>query len=100
MRRSGDRTRSGPILKTGNRSLRRLLVEAAWQWKKRDPVAGKLFRRLLRATANSQKAIVGVARRLAILLWRILTGRIQYRLDRAPEEARPPEPESAAAATS
>ena len=99
VRRSGDRTRSGPILKTGSRSLRRLLVQAAWQWKKRDPVAGKLFSRLLRATASSQKAIVGVARRLAILLWRILTGRIEYRLDRAPEEARPPEPEPAAAAT-
>jgi transposase len=100
VRRSGEQIRSGPILKTGSRSLRRLLVEAAWRWKSRDPAAGRLFSRLLRATASSKKAIVGVARHLVILLWRILTGRIDYRLGRAPEEARPPDRGPAAVAAS
>ena len=73
VRQSGERTRNGPILKTGSRSLRSVLVEAAWQWVRRDPAANALYRDLLAATASPNKAIVGVARHLAILLWTILT---------------------------
>jgi transposase len=73
VRQSGERTRSGPILKTGNRVLRCLLVEAAWQWVRHDPGAKARYRQLLAATGTPNKAIVGVARHLAILLWRLLT---------------------------
>lgn len=78
VRQSGERTRSGPILKTGNRVLRSLLVEAAWQWVRHDPAAKALYRHLAAATATPNKAIVGVARHLIILLWRILTTGIVY----------------------
>jgi len=78
VRQSGERTRSGPILKTGNRFLRCLLIEAAWQWVRHDPGAKALYRHLLAATASPNKAIVGVARHLAILLWRILTTGLVY----------------------
>jgi transposase len=73
VRRSGSITRSGPIVKAGNTTLRSVLIEAAWSWVRRDPVAKALFRRLLANTASGQKAIVGVARHLAVLLWRIVT---------------------------
>lgn len=73
VRRSGTTVRSGPIVKAGNGTLRAVLVEAAWSWVRCDPAAKALFRRLAANTASRQKAIVGVARHLAILLWRILT---------------------------
>ena len=73
VRRSGSVTRTGPIGKAGNATLRTVLVEAAWSWVRCDPAAKVLFRRLVTNTACGQKAIVGVARRLALLLWRIVT---------------------------
>jgi transposase len=78
VRQSGQRTRSGPILKTGNRFLRCLLIEAAWRWKRYDPAARELFNHLLSRTASPNKAIVGVARHLAILLWVIVTAGAPY----------------------
>jgi len=73
VRRSGGTTRGGPIVKCGNTALRKVLVEAAWCWMRCDPGAKKIYRRLVANTASTQKAIVGVARHLAILLWRIVT---------------------------
>ena len=76
--RSGGSAKSGPIMKAGNRRVRTMLVEAAWQWKKNDPAARATFKRLAARRKNSKIAIVAVARRLAILLWRIATGRETY----------------------
>jgi transposase len=73
--RSGQSAKSGPIMKAGNRRVRTMLVEAAWQWQRNDPAAGATFRRLAARRKNSKIAIVAVARRLAILLWRLATGR-------------------------
>jgi len=73
VRRSGGTTRGGPIVKCGNTALRGVLVEAAWCWTRCDPAAKKIYRRLVANTASTQKAIVGVARHLALLLWRIVT---------------------------
>jgi len=46
-------------------------VEAAWQWVRCDPRGKALYRHLLHCTGTAQKAIVGVARHLGILLWRL-----------------------------
>jgi len=40
-------------------------------WKQRDPAAETFYRRILGRTGLPQKAIVAVARKLAILLWRL-----------------------------
>jgi transposase len=42
---SGERRRRGPITKSGSRHARRLLVEAAWHYRRQPRVAGSLARR-------------------------------------------------------
>jgi transposase len=77
VRQSGDRRIEGPIMKSGNRRLRTVLVEAAWRWVALDPGAGARYRRLVANTGRAQKAIVAMARKLGIVLWRMLvTGEI------------------------
>jgi transposase len=76
---SGGTRRDGPICKTGRGYLRALLIQGAWQWVYRDPAAQEVYNRLLSHTGNGQKAIVGLARRLAVHLWRMLTTGELYR---------------------
>jgi transposase len=68
---SGPTRREGRLLKSGNARLRTVLVEAAWRWVASDEAAKARYRRLAASTGNGKKAIVGMARRLAILLWRL-----------------------------
>jgi transposase len=70
--RSGQTCHQGPITKTGRRQLRAMLVQAAWAWYRRDPHARQIYNRLLHNTGNGKKAIVGLAKRIAIHLWRML----------------------------
>jgi len=76
---SGETRVEGPLLKGGNRYLRTILVEAAWRWVKQDPAAARKYRKLIANTGNSKKAIVGMARKLGIILWRMLTRGEKYR---------------------
>jgi transposase len=73
VRQSGETRHTGPIVKAGNRRLRTILIEAAWQWIRYDPAARARYEHLKGNTQSGYKAIAGVARRLGILLWRILT---------------------------
>jgi transposase len=81
VRTSGNKTRSGPITKHGNRRIRTGLIELAWRTLRFQPQYPPLQRwRLVlgnpQATAAARKkAIVAVGRRLAIDLWRLNTGR-------------------------
>jgi transposase len=78
---TGERRRLGPITKHGNPRLRRLMVEMAWRIVRLQPqyVALQRWRPLLlegkAGAAARKKAIVAVARRLAVDLWRIGIGR-------------------------
>jgi transposase len=71
---SGDRVREQGISRSGNRRIRKLLIEIAWAWLRFQPTsklsqwyeqrfakAGKRMRRI---------GIVALARRLVIDLWR------------------------------
>lgn len=72
---SGQTRRQGGISKHGNPRVRHQLVEAAWrllQWQPDYPPLRKL-RTAVGARAR-KRAVVAVARRLAIDLWRINTG--------------------------
>lgn len=69
---SGNRFQTGPLLKAGHGRLRAMLVEAAWRWIRVDPDALAVYRRLLGNTGQANKAITGLARRLAIRMWRQL----------------------------
>jgi transposase len=78
---TGDKRRLGSITKHGNPRLRRLMIELAWRMVRLQPqyVALARWRALLlgdkAGAAARKRAIVAVARRLAIDLWRIATGR-------------------------
>jgi transposase len=69
---SGETRREGGISKTGRAALRAMLIEASWLWIRKDPAAAKVFERLARNTGSRRKAIVGMARRLVIELWKRL----------------------------
>jgi transposase len=73
---SGERHVDQGISKQGNRRVRALLIEMAWMWLRHQP-ASDLAQWFARRTTGANKrgkriAIVAVARRLAIALWRYL----------------------------
>jgi transposase len=81
---SGERRRLGPITKHGNPRLRRVMIELAWRIVRFQPqyVALRRWGPVLwedkrSSPAARKKAIVAVARRLAVDLWRIALGRKQ-----------------------
>ena len=94
---SGERERRGPITKSGNRHVRRLLVEAAWHHRHRPALSAPLrarregqparvlaiadraqerlcsrFRRMSEAGKVHPKTIVAMARELCGYLWAVL----------------------------
>jgi transposase len=71
VRQSGQTRREGGLLKSASGRLRTVLVEAAWRWVACDEAAKLVYRRLVGNTGGGQKAIVGMARRLGVLLWRL-----------------------------
>jgi len=79
---SGEKRRLGPITKHGNPRLRRVMVELAWRIVRFQPqyVALRRWGPVLQEDKRSspaarKKAIVALARRLAVDLWRIALGR-------------------------
>lgn len=78
---SGGKRRRGSVSKSGNPRVRAMLVEMAWRmmrWqpdyralRKWAPVLGDEKR----GAAARKKAVVAVARELAVDLWRLFTGR-------------------------
>lgn len=74
---SAERRRQGAVTKHGNPRVRHLLVEAAWRMLSWQPDYKPL--QMVRAANGARarkRAIVAVARRLAVDLWRINTGRV------------------------
>jgi transposase len=75
---SGESRVDQGISKAGNRRVRALLIEMAWMWLRWQPQSelAQWFAQRTRGTGSNQRnkriAIVAVARRLAILLWRYL----------------------------
>ena len=73
----------GAITKHGNPRLRRLMVELAWRVSRFQPNHrgvlrwGALLSDRKASAAARKKAIVALARRLAVDLWRMATGRVQ-----------------------
>jgi transposase len=79
VRHSGEKTPSGRLRPAGQTRLRSLLIEAAWMWRQYDPYARALFNRFLGRMGIAQKAIAAVARKLAIILWRLYVEGRPYR---------------------
>lgn len=79
IRQSGETTKLGGVIPSGQKELRSLLVEAAWQWIRYDKAAKARWSALLARVGNSQKAIIAMARRLAVNLWTMLVKGQYYR---------------------
>jgi transposase len=79
VRQSGETRREGGLLKSGNARLRTVLVEAAWRWVRYDETAAGRYRRLVGNTGSGKKAVVAMARRLGVLLWRLSVHGEHYR---------------------
>ena len=80
---SGSKRVPGSVTKRGNPRVRAVLVECAWRMVRFQPHYPPVRKRLhllakgARATgAARKKAIVAVARHLAVDLWRLHTGRL------------------------
>ena len=77
---SGGKFREGSISKVGNPRLRGALIEMAWRmvWYQPDygPVKKWQWALEQKRSAVKRKAIVAIARQLAIDLWRMNTGRM------------------------
>jgi transposase len=78
-RQSGESKGKSIRIPTGQKTLRSLLVEAAWRWRSADPWAQEYYRRILSHCGLAQKAITALARKLAIILWRISVENRPYR---------------------
>lgn len=65
---SGDHTHRGAITRQGNGWVRTWLIEAAWKAVTIDPALGARFRRLAPGPTHKKRAIVAVARTLALRL--------------------------------
>ena len=83
VRQSGESASKGRLCPVGQTRLRSLLVEAVWRWKAKDPWAEALYRKLLSRCGLIAKAISALARRLAIILWRLCLEKRPYRLGQA-----------------
>lgn len=78
VRESGEhRTEVGRI-PAGRKGLRRMLVQAAWIWIRVDPWAKEKYKHLVSNTGEPNKAIVGMARRMAAGLWCMITRKEEY----------------------
>jgi transposase len=75
---SGDHIRLGHITRQGNAHLRYVLIESAWTVIRHDPHLRAKYDRIRARGTNGKKAIVAVARSLAIRLRRCLLDDSDY----------------------
>jgi len=77
--RTGNQKGQAKLNPSGQKELRSLLVEAAWRLKIQEKWAREFYNRILAANRTPQKAIVALARKLCIILWRICVETRPYR---------------------
>lgn len=71
VRQSGQGKARGRLMPVGQNDLRAILTEAVWRWKAKDERAQAIYAKVLARTGVSAKAVMALARRLAIILWRL-----------------------------
>jgi len=76
---SAERRTEGPLIRSGQNSLRSMLVQAAWQWKRRGGEGEEIYQRILGNTQCAQKTIVALARKISANLWYMLLRGEAYR---------------------
>jgi transposase len=71
-RSSGERVRMGNITRCGNPRVRTRFVESSWTLIRYDPSMRQVYERVKLHSGSGKKAIVAVARRLALRVRRVL----------------------------
>jgi transposase len=77
---SGETEHKGHITKQGNRAVQSWLIESAWVAIRHDPVLLDKYLRVLRSSGSKKKAIVAVARKLALRIRAVILTREPYRV--------------------
>jgi len=77
---SGEHVRLGHITRQGNSYLRKLLIESAWTVIRYDPHLREKYERIRSRGVNGKKAIVAVARSLAVRLRACIINQEPYTL--------------------
>lgn len=77
---TGEQERKGHITKQGNRAVRGWLIESAWVAIRHDGILYEKFYTVWKSTGSKKKAIVAVARKLAIRLRAILLNNELYQV--------------------
>lgn len=75
---SGESERKGHITKQGNHFVRQWLVECAWTCIRKDPVMLAKYNAVTHNTGSGKKAIVAVARKLALRIRSLLIMKQPY----------------------
>jgi transposase len=75
---SSHRTRFGHITRCGNVHVRKALIESSWTLIRYDDAMMRKYHRLRNQTGSGKKAIVAIARTLAIRIRRLLLDRNEY----------------------
>jgi transposase len=70
---TGDTVHRGRITGQSSEYLRAWLIECAWRAIRKDPVLLDKYRRVSQNSGSSKKAIVAVARKLAVRMWALET---------------------------
>ncbi len=68
---TGGKVRKGPITGQSHNFVRSWLIQCAWAAIKKDPVLLQKFQDVWKNSGNKKKAIVAVARKMAVRLWYI-----------------------------
>ena len=71
VKQSGESRGQAHLIPSGQGALRSLLIESAWILLGKSAWAKTFYKRLLARGGSSQKAITALARKLAIILWRL-----------------------------
>lgn len=71
VRQSGESRGQSHLAPSGQGPLRSYLIEAAWVLLRAGGWAADLYRRIYKRSGNCQKAITALARKLAVILWRL-----------------------------
>lgn len=77
---SGETEHKGHITKQGNRAVQSWLIESAWVAIRHDPVLLDKYLRVFKNSGSKKKAIVAVARKLALRIRAVLLTREPYRI--------------------
>jgi len=79
MHGSGDKITTGKMIHRGRKELKILLIEAAWEAVRLDPVMMATFNRL-KSRMNKYKAIIRIARKMISRIRFILLTQTPYQL--------------------